>query len=856
MKLLSYTLNSYNPFKFSRIKELSLSYPENIQIILGTNGSGKSSYLRTLTPYPLPRSVFDKNGYRKMVYEHRGEIFTLISDYSNKTSPHQFIKDDDGNLNDGGTTGVQIELIEKYFSLSKEKEFLLFGDVNFCDMSPSQVKPFLMKICPLDLSWILDKQKKTSTLLRNVRYSLKELSKRETQLLSEISSDEELSRIRHDKKIYHKIITNSIAKQSSIQTRIDIEKKNIDNLRILQNKITNKNLSDLEKELHAVDEELSILRLNNEKKLTTIEKEKELFKEENLSNIELRKKHIEESLEKTIEKLDSIEKELNKSNSDNQEELTNKLLSLKYTEKETRPYIIKDYLNTNEIEALKSNLPRLNDILSSIGDSKRIIWNRKKYNRKVNLYNKELFKFTNAAKELQVLSERIEYLEKSLNNGFDPNMELCSRNKCVLFRMAVEKRSERENELSGMKNDYNKLKKYVDKYSSYINKRGDDIKIREIDNVLLEKLFSLLSVCPQLKRYIDSNILITLSKTPYKLYRDILKHIEDSDTTETYNTVVRQIEAYEERLKDIQSVSKSYKEYLESDKRILSNEITELETELKECYKHLEIKNFILKEKELTNIKDVLRNQYKSLKDLEDKIFSIENTLSDYKTSLQEVNTVLEQTMEKLTNVEMILSSQEKILSRYEEEVKVRKQDLEQKYLDLEDLEYAQIEIPKRYMENWLHALTKQVNKYIEVVWNQQLELLPPTDEKEYRFRALFKGDVIENLSLCSSAQRDIINLCVCLALRSPMASSDGIGMKDYPLALDETGATFDETHKHRLIDLFSLLTTEGIVSQIYLTSHHAVIHGALANSQTLVLNSDNIMLPSQYNQRVELTYM
>lgn len=859
MKLLSYKLKGYVPFKFSKIDSLSLSYPEDIQIILGTNGSGKSSYLRTLTPYPISRSFFNKDGYREMVLEHEGHVYTLISDFSNKASPHQFIKDDEGDLNEGGTTGVQNELVESYLGITKERESLLFGDVSFCDMTPSQVKPFLMKICPLDLGWILDKQKKTSSTLRNIKAELKYLTTRETQLLSELSDEEELNQMKTDKEAYQKKITQLIADKAALETKIDLtlsrRREFIESARQTTGKsidtVTSTDLEVFEFQIGQLKDKLS----GNVEIDNWISSRADIFSDEHIGKISIVKTHLEEELSQYHDRLRDIEQNLAKSNSENVEELTLTLESLKTSYDEGKANIISDALSEDDVLYIENSLPKLNDLILALDGEKRNLWSRSHYSRKLNHYNRISQKAQIYTSELSSVQSSIESLETQLNNGFDPNITPCAKHQCVLFRFATEKRSEREDNLKSLKLRAHKLNKWLSKYSPYLEARHLNFRIRENDNKILEELFSLINTCPPLRRYLDKDILRVLSQTPHKLYRDILAHVESSRKTNELKAIERKIQECQTRLNDVSKVSQSYKDYLIKDKETLLKSISDTEDKLKVSERDYKALQYLEDRKDTQKAIETLTQQRDTLKRLVKERNEMDLEISTYRTSLTPIEESLEKTMRTLTQIELVLSNQEKILSRYEEEVKSRLTDLSTKLAHYTDLEYAQIEMPKRYMQQWLSALVEQVNKYISVVWKQQLELQVPKDDKEYRFTALFKGDVIENLSLCSSAQKDIINLCMCLALRSPVTSLDGIGMRGYPLALDETGATFDEAHKHNLIDLFTLLIGEGIVSQIYLTSHHAVIHGALANIQTLVLNADNIALPASYNQDVDIVY-
>ena len=88
------TLDGYIPFTHVGNHHVEVEFDQPCCAILGGNGSGKSSMLREMTPYPSCRTDYMKDGRIEKVIEHRGHIYTLTSDFKNVTAPHSFKKDD------------------------------------------------------------------------------------------------------------------------------------------------------------------------------------------------------------------------------------------------------------------------------------------------------------------------------------------------------------------------------------------------------------------------------------------------------------------------------------------------------------------------------------------------------------------------------------------------------------------------------------------------------------------------------------------------------------------------------------------------------------------------------------------
>lgn len=855
MRLLKAVLKGFTPFKYSGVKKLTVDYNSDLQVILGSNSSGKSSYLRALTPYPLSRSMFKERtvGYRELVIEHKGDVYKLISDYSNKTSPHAFIKNDTTNLNDGGTTNVQIELIETHLGLSKEREKLLFGEISFCDMSPGQLKPFLMKICPLDLDWILDKQKRASSNLRNIKSELTYLTARETQLLSEMYDETKLKELVSTKDNYHVDITKLVEQKSSLNTTIEHLRVKISELEDAAKKICDTPMDVLYKELEQAKEGYRLKSLSELLKLS------EDIDPKDYTKIEYKRDTTRDGIEKIVDKINDIDSSLAKSDDEIVEALTLQITSDNNRVKELSDKIISDSLSEADILDIKrvsGDLKECLTYISTVNGGKRI-WSRKHLRFKELLHARICSKVDSYTTRINFLYQEIDSITREINTGWTPDISPCAKNKCPLYVLSVTTRNERIYTMEEYKKQTIALNRYINRYQSYIEERKSDLTFRSSVELGLERLRDLsVKECTALLRFIRrSDLLDILARNPYRLYSDIEDYVRHSEYTNEYNALRTRIDENKHRLETIGKVSASYKKYLIKDKSDLEKELHKSKTEykeLEELYQSIEERKLYTSYKErvdhLQKMIAGLTESYNKIRKERDKRSDIEDKISDIETNL-----VIK--MSELTQLEIELSSQDKIHSRYNEEVKSRKDSLDKKFTDLTDLEYALLELSKLYIHRWLLSLVDQVNKFIAVVWNQPLELTLVDNGKEYKFQVKYKGDMIDNINLCSSGQKDIIDLCVCLALRSPVASLDGVGMRGYPLALDETGRTFDEAHKRNLIDLFTIITEEGLVSQILLTSHHSVIHGALTNVQTLVLNGDNIALPANYNQDIKIKY-
>jgi DNA repair exonuclease SbcCD ATPase subunit len=135
---------NYKRFYVSGIKEMIYRPKKKIQVILGANGSGKSSLLKELIPnVDDVKNEYDTNGYRKVTYEHRNKTITISYDRDNNR--HSFMVDGE-EFNPSGLLKTQKQLINDYFGISKEVYGLLLSTSNFTNMSVNERKKWFTEI--------------------------------------------------------------------------------------------------------------------------------------------------------------------------------------------------------------------------------------------------------------------------------------------------------------------------------------------------------------------------------------------------------------------------------------------------------------------------------------------------------------------------------------------------------------------------------------------------------------------------------------------------------------------------------------------------------------------------------------
>lgn len=154
----------YYKLGLSEIEINRYDSPNKIVLILGENGSGKSSLLSEITPLPLEhtnnrtksRIIPDKDGIKELEYIVDDEIFYKIYiEYSKKTNCYiskRHISDSEyTELNPTGNVSTYMEILEKELGFSKNYTkvgYLTNTITNFVNMKPAERNVYISEWLP------------------------------------------------------------------------------------------------------------------------------------------------------------------------------------------------------------------------------------------------------------------------------------------------------------------------------------------------------------------------------------------------------------------------------------------------------------------------------------------------------------------------------------------------------------------------------------------------------------------------------------------------------------------------------------------------------------------------------------
>lgn len=178
----------------SKIKRFKLELKEITQLLLGTNGSGKSSILYELSPLPADKANYYKGGKKIIVLQKGMDSFTLTSDFT-KGNHHSFVMNGE-DLNPGQTVTVQKELVKEHFGVTVDIHEMLLGLENFTSMSPVRRREWLTILCTVDYTYALKKYQLIQQRLRDVVGGLRIARERLVRETASCVSDDDIQHLR------------------------------------------------------------------------------------------------------------------------------------------------------------------------------------------------------------------------------------------------------------------------------------------------------------------------------------------------------------------------------------------------------------------------------------------------------------------------------------------------------------------------------------------------------------------------------------------------------------------------------------------------------------------------------------
>lgn len=809
--------------------------PEHIQqIILGTNGCGKSSLMAELSPLPARNGNYYKGGYKEIHITHRGKKFILLSDFSHKTSGFHSFRVDRGDgeyveKNDGGTISIQEVLVKDYFNLDQETFDILIGQRTFREMSPNSRRNLLVKMSNDDMDYAIALYQNVQKSLRDANAVVKYLSDglaKETDKIPNLHPRRQTllkqqERLKEQHRALMKLSTDD-AVYPEVHRQLIVDK-----------------LAELETLYNSVDTRFGVTSTKYD------------LKHANLDSLEsgvlAKQAEYQRQLEGYKVEYDEINHTLDlltkQGNEDKETILANNEKALREIDRLTGeirqfPQLRQFTDITAILQTLDSVGDVLSDIISRLPDNSQQTYT-KEQREEYELKKRQL------VSEHQLLLEMIqkgEHIKEHLLTGdkvtcpecghaFIPGMEKYNLTKVQDKLKVIYEQSE------AMGKEIAIVDEWLAGYQEYVSVYRE-LKSLITSNKQMDVLWQCLGDYP-LTRY-HPNKYLSLYQVFGKevlVMRDIL-------------ALQEQITLANEALSNLALLHGSKEQHNEDTLSKLADKIADVNYELRLCDDDLAI----IRGAKI--IKGYISDTYKKLDSLVD---TCNQAMIDYLNEgmMQFVNKEIDQVSVQLGMIHQELTVLEKSKDVIDEltgrltEAKTKQEELAILAKELSPVNGLIADYSMRF----INGFTDQLNGIINHIWTYDLRVMPlggKDEELTYKF-PLYMGDSdtqTPDIDNASTAQKGVIDFAFKVLFMSYM------GFEDYPLYLDELTPNLDETHRIKIIEYVKNFVSAGYCSQLFMISHLVSGHNHFRDAQFLVINDSNLLnKPDEYNTHVEMTY-
>lgn len=825
MKIISLELYGYRRMRLNQVKRFKITLKEAIQLILGTNGSGKSSLMEELSPLPAISNNYTKDGYKIIELTNNGHQYTLTSKFSPKQE-HSFIKNG-VELNEGGTITVQKELVKFEFGITQEIFDLLIGAEKFHLMSPARKREWFTELGEANYEYSLRVYGKLRERYRDTQGAIKLAKKRLVIESAKLLSED-------DEKIYRNEVTEIHRVMTILLENRDTSLRPMDEVCETFNAVSSRlgNVADtilgmrLMKPVGCtansdIDLEFFIRNLSQEVKdrETLIRTKLEDFDNLEKSHAIMVKaggagiKELEERIKPIVSKQMAIR--------------ASQQLGLIFPE----PEKVLDIIDTID--------PVLYDILSDLPINKdrqysRLTLDKEAEFQTARLNEKKQFELAYAQQHGQKLHLEHHKKEGVIEcpncthkwiRGYD---EATYQRVLKSLEELEQKIGESVKVIRASEERVNLINDYARKYREYL-RTVESTKILEPFWIMVE----------QQNKITDAprDILSMLGM----LRVDLGKEIE--------------FLALAKEIADINELAKSMQETEANNLEELSKKMEAAQVELGALTRELNEKRNLLIQYQ------AYLSQLKTIFALNEDIKSLVKQFGDLKDTQVEIhrNTAINRCIREL---QYILATKEKLISESDVQKGIVNDIKAQIVRSEEDEEALKLLINNLSPTDGLIAeglfgfirnFVRQMNTIIRKTWSYPLEVIPcgmnedGGVELDYRFPLVVqtKDNIMPDVSKGSSGMKEIVDLSF------KIVAMKYLGLSRAPIFLDEWGKTLDVQHKKASVEALKSLMEQQSFTQLFMISHDFLQYGGLANMEVCVLDPTNIVTPPDFNKHV-----
>ena len=806
MRILRVVLTGYKPLLLNDIEELTVDFTSDFTLVIGSNGSGKSALLKAATPLPAPRSAYATGGSAVVTVEHNNHTYVATSILKGKAT-YSLTKDGvELNGSGNGTAKVQTELVEREFNYSTLIHQILTGTLTFTQMNTTQRRELLVRVSPLDLKYAEDLWIKVRGELRDTTGAIKHLQSRQAEAHAELKTvdtiDDILQKQPKLEALQQRLLPWRPTAQASTVERI------VGSIEQLQRQLSSMMSCTA---IHLRNPESTV---NNPDDLTILQGRLQQELDDTckgINEIISQQADIDELVHALSDGLVSPD-EIQRGITDLQKELpTIPTITLSDTpvttlqQLEQARYAIEN-ISTDPMEYI----PTVDiQTATTVRIAQQVQVDRHTF-------------------ELQSLEDRLVQLQA------EPGIE-CGNCKTMVYRSGTGGQA------------------VINKITARITASTDALVLEQ------ETLQNCKDLCYTHEQYTHVSTLVNQVRMRYPALLSLWTN--GPSVVSTIRDPGGWISAALHYQRRVESTA------LHQEK---SKSLTELQETLTRHQRLVELQRFQdpdIHLDALTLLRTQLSARIKNITEFKKAYQGSQRKLEQVDAILDEINSLFRQLTDaeigaqataRVTRLYDTLAGYRNIIHKHSaltDRLQVLDADLANTQLQAVDLKLLLDTLSPadgliaEQLLGFMNQFIGSVNLISDQVWGYPLHVVPLTEvsKLDYKFPLTVDGTTVEELTLASEGQQDVINLAFTMVIRQYL------GLQDYPIYLDEPGASFDTHHRTRLMDYIRSLQTNQQCSQILMVSHYSANHGGLVHHDTVVLHGDHVSVPSQYNTTVKI---
>lgn len=818
MKITFIELVGYKRFRLARLTRVSYRPQARQQLILGTNGSGKSSMLDELSPLPGHHSNYKPGGYKLIEIEHGASTYVLRSDFKSGDR-HSFLKDN-VELNEGGTYQVQQRLAKDEFRYTAKLHDLLTGRLRFTEMGPQDRREWITVLSESDWTYALGVYNQFRSRGRDAQGAYKHQQGRlaqEVEALSKLPAIEGLrSRYEELRLELNELLTNispNTPPFDEISRRMDtsFRELEVEARQIVQDAPTflydgsYRSLDDLHAKVREREEEAQFHRIHIERAsrdFTELESMLASFGAREIENITDAPEQLAQA-QMDLAAIPSVEP---------------------FNELHDGAMIRSDNLSV---------LPDLMNLFNTFPDNSDRRYSRKAIEDAENAELEIIRSIDQITGELNRMNDRMSHLKGTHDSscprcqhiwkeGVDPK-EVAFLDNSIAGRTET---------LSKLRADHSRVKLYLEEANGYIALWGR-FRGYVTSYPRLQPLWELI---------LDRGLLETHPNQQLWIFPQWERAVE--------TTIAK--ESLQARCKQLEQIIEAQR--LMGDRNLLTEKTRSLEREVQDHTSSLQETNRImngLRQAETRAQQHLLRLENWHLREgqfnqlMFKGVDAIKNKLLDHDAAQRHIEMA---SLQKSMADHQTLSG---IVDDIVREVAILEVRYKSFYMLATALSPTEGIIADR-LRDAIFRIIDQMNTIIASVWTHEMKILECGFEKsdlDYKFPVYVESpdNVTKDVSRASKGQMEMINIAFKLTVMLYLE------MLEYPLFMDEPGEGFDEQHRDQIMSLIRSMLDSGHYSQLFMVSHVASNHGSFLDAEILVLDSSNIALPGTFNEHVTL---